>query len=269
MRGERAQHDHLNRACRPLPDERYAGTVDLSRNSEDIRRPRDVPSSRYLRPGRGRTRWLVAHFRKLQRRAADELADFCAGCFSRSERVSVGAPDRISSVVSGDTAGLSAKKPPATAPKTRTSPASNTVLRHPRRRGRAGRAVCSGCSTTLRGVLAVTGRGRDVDRSRGSGSSCRAVSASAGSTSASSGLIGPSSAPPARIAPSRGSASNLARRLSSGPTDIGTVLQAAQHAAAAWPGSAAAQNLRSLRDFPRRRRVDIRVPSTRCCKKPR
>ena len=95
------------------------------------------------------------------------------------------------------------------------------------------------------------------------------VSASAGSTSASSGLIGPSSASPACIAPSRGSASNLASRLSSRPTDIGTVLQAAQHATVAWPGSAAAQNLRSLRDFPHHRRVNIRVPSTRCCKKPR
>jgi hypothetical protein len=102
------------------------------------------------------------------------------------------------------------KNVPEIAPKTKTSTASANVRAH-RRLGawatpsteiRTG----SACATTARGGCC----GRRCGRSRGSGRRARARSARTGSTSTSSGLIGP------RLSK---------RRTSSGPASTSTVLQ--------------------------------------------
>jgi hypothetical protein len=110
----------------------------------------------------------------------------------------VGGAARTSSVASGDAWCLSPMEPPATAPSAKTSPASKIV----RVRGRSN--LGTGCGGTGSAAASYKGRRKpdnEAERlgcvacSGRSGSCCRACSASEGSISTSSGLIGPSAAP--------------------------------------------------------------------------
>ena len=150
-----------------------------------------------------------------------EVGGFSAGSSATSGRVDAGALDRTSSTAPGDAARSSPTKPEA-APTANTSPASTTV-RFQRLRGLAGGAASSaGLVIPVIPVVAAAVRRLGARCSLGSGSNRRACSASTGSTNASSGLIGPSSAFQAGTAPS----GPFPSRLWSEPADIGTVLQA-------------------------------------------
>lgn len=128
---------------------------------------------------------------------------------------------------------------PKAAPAASARPARATVRAQRRGGGAAGATGTFGRSGTgALGRSAASTRSRGLGRSRGSGSSPRACSASSGSTSASSGLIGPSAATSPWCAASNSTLSTSygppppwrqSYRLSGGRSEIPCSLQGIRH----------------------------------------
>jgi hypothetical protein len=204
------EDDDVARACRPLPRERHAGVVDLRLDAEHVRRPTvRALSARF--GGRNVARVDVPRVDVPFDRVAGRVFDVRAACVLTLEGRSFGASAGNPNVTLPGPAFFPPSNVPEIAPATKTSTAS-TSMRRQRGRGPTG----AGSTATGVGSAGAAGAG-GLGRSRTSGSSLRACSASTGSTSASSGLIGPRS-----------------DGVRSGPLSIRTVLQARRRTANQW-----------------------------------
>jgi hypothetical protein len=143
-----------------------------------------------------------------------------------SVTVAFGISNRPSSSTGREGGSLRSRNPPDAAPAAKASAESATVLFQRTIGDRRAGAGVGLWTTGIRGRSAGAWVCRSLGRSRGSGRSVRARSARTGSTSASSGLIGPRSASSLCDAPKGRNGASNESRTTSGPRLTGTLLQA-------------------------------------------
>jgi hypothetical protein len=145
-----------------------------------------------------------------------------------SVTVAFGISNRPSSSTGREGGSLRSRNPPDAAPAAKASAESATVLFQRTIGDRRAGAGVGLWTTGIRGRSAGAWVCRSLGRSRGSGRSVRARSARTGSTSASSGLIGPRSASSLCDAPKGRNGASNGSRTTSDPRLTGTLLQASR-----------------------------------------
>ena len=232
-----------------LPRERHARVVDPRLDPEDVRRPAACKLCRTL-GGRSAARVELLDGPVVR----TDVFDGSVACgLALGDRV-FGASASPPSVTPTGAESLPPSNVPETAPTTKMSTASTSIRRQRRRGagaadsiatgGGSGGATGAGSTTTAGGGGGAAGLGRSTT----SGSSLRACSASTGSTSTSSGLIGPRCPEPR-----------------SGPASIRTVLQVRRRADG---GERPNRKSRCLQAIWLQRCALEEESAARCCKRP-